>query len=169
MARGNFGGTPKTRAGIARKLRLRKSLRQRASVSFSGSAWKNEEWDKLPAVSSTAGFVRSIAHYLGLGEEHFLPNTTGVRRARPIKTGARTRPKTRRRIPQTPLWIPSLSWARSFGGGDHCFGGIYGWRRFVSTPPKSRPRPRGTCPDSSPGCKRFPLRPPLPLRFRPSP
>ena len=71
MARGNFGER------LKRERELREvTLEEITQATRIGprflEALENEEWEKLPGGVFNRGFVRSIAHYLGLGEEAFL-------------------------------------------------------------------------------------------------
>src|SRR6185312_14024577 len=54
-------------------------------------AIENEEWDELPGGVFNRGFVRAVAHYLGLDEESIVAEygmVAGVRQSVPVWTGS---------------------------------------------------------------------------------
>jgi len=131
MARGNFGER------LKRERELREvTLEEITQATRIGprflEALENEEWDKLPGGVFNRGFVRSIAHYLGLGEEAFLAEYDLAHGAHAEQQAQKYAQKIEDRIPPTPLWIPV-----AMVGGIVLlavviiFGGIYGWRKFV--------------------------------------
>jgi cytoskeletal protein RodZ len=131
MARGNFGER------LKRERELREvTLEEITQATRIGprflEALENEEWDKLPGGVFNRGFVRSIAHYLGLGEEAFLAEYDLAHGAHAEQQAQKYAQKIEDRIPPTPLWIP----VAMVGGivllaAAIIFGGIYGWRKFV--------------------------------------
>lgn len=138
MARGNFGER------LKRERELREvTLEEITQATRIGprflEALENEEWDKLPGGVFNRGFVRSIAHYLGLGEEAFLAEYDLAHGAHADQQAQKHAQKIEDRIPKTPLWIPV---AMVFGilllAAAIIFGGIYGWRKFVK---RSKPQP----------------------------
>ena len=138
MARGNFGER------LKRERELREvTLEEITQATRIGprflEALENEEWDKLPGGVFNRGFVRSIAHYLGLGEEAFLAEYDLAHGAHAEQQAQKHAQKIEDRIPKTPLWIP----VAMVGGilllaAAIIFGGIYGWRKFVK---RSGPKP----------------------------
>jgi len=138
MARGNFGER------LKRERELREvTLEEITQATRIGprflEALENEEWDKLPGGVFNRGFVRSIAHYLGLGEEAFLAEYDLAHGAHAEQQAQKHAQKIEDRIPPTPLWIP----VAMVGGivllaAAVIFGGIYGWRKFVK---RSAPKP----------------------------
>ena len=137
MARGNFGER------LKRERELREvSLEEITQATRIGSrfleALENEEWDKLPGGVFNRGFVRSIAHYLGLNEEAFLGEYDLAHGAHAEQQAQNHAQKIEDRIPPTPLWIPvALVVGALLLAAAIILGGIYGWRRFVRhSPPK---------------------------------
>jgi cytoskeleton protein RodZ len=136
MARGNFGER------LKRERELREvTLEEITQATRIGprflEALENEEWDKLPGGVFNRGFVRSIAHFLGLDEEAFLAEYDLAHGAHADQQAQKHAQKIEDRIPQTPLWIPvTLVLGALLLLVTIIFGGIYGWRRFVkhSTP-----------------------------------
>jgi transcriptional regulator with XRE-family HTH domain len=138
MARGNFGER------LKRERELREvTLEEITQATRIGprflEALENEDWDKLPGGVFNRGFVRSIARYLGLGEEAFLAEYDLAHGAHAELQAQKYAQKVEDRIPPTPLWIP----VAMVGGivllaAAIIFGGIYGWRRFVK---RSAPKP----------------------------
>src|SRR5246127_792951 len=134
MARGNFGER------LKRERELREvTLEEITQATRIGprflEALENEEWEKLPGGVFNRGFVRSIAHYLGLGEEAFLAEYDLAYGTHADQLAQKHAQKFEERIPQTPWWVP----AAMVGGilllaAALIFGAIYGWRRFVRHP-----------------------------------
>jgi len=131
MARGNFGER------LKRERELREvTLEEITQATRIGprflEALENEDWDRLPGGVFNRGFVRSIAHYLGLAEEAFLAEYDLAHAAHADQQAQKQAQRNEDRIPQTPLWIPA---AMVLGilllAAAIIFGGIYGWRRFV--------------------------------------
>lgn len=141
MARGNFGER------LKRERELREvSLEEITQATRIGprflEALENEEWDKLPGGVFNRGFVRSIAHYLGLGEEAFLAEYDLAHGAHAEQQAQKHAQRIEDRIPPTPLWIPVAMVAGIILlAAAIIFGGIYGWRKFVK---RSPPKPAAT-------------------------
>jgi cytoskeletal protein RodZ len=135
MARGNFGER------LKRERELREvTLEEITQATRIGprflEALENEEWDKLPGGVFNRGFVRSIAHYLGLGEEAFLAEYDLAHGAHAEQQAQKHAQKIEGRIPPTPLWIPMAMVAGIILlTAAIIFGGIYGWRKFVKRSP----------------------------------
>jgi cytoskeletal protein RodZ len=128
MARGIFGER------LKRERELREvSLEEVAKSTRIGSrfleALENEQWEKLPGGIFNRGFVRAIAHYLGLSEEDLLSEYDLARAEQKLETPAL--PESR--IPRPSIWIPIsavfliLCVIAALG-----FGGRYGWRRYAA-------------------------------------
>ena len=131
MARGNFGER------LKRERELREvTLEEITQATRIGprflEALENEDWDKLPGGVFNRGFVRSIAHYLGLDEEAFLGEYDLAHGAHAEQQAQKHAQKIEDRIPPTPLWIPAaLVLGTLLVAAAIIFAGIYGWRRFV--------------------------------------
>jgi cytoskeleton protein RodZ len=137
MARGNFGER------LKRERELREvTLEEITQATRIGprflEALENEEWDRLPGGVFNRGFVRSIAHYLGLDEEGFLAEYDLAHGAHADQQAQKHAQKIEDRIPPTPLWVPvAMVLGTLLLVAAIIFGGIYGWRRFVKhTTPK---------------------------------
>ena len=136
MARGNFGERLKREREL-REVTLEEITQATRIGSRFLEALENEEWDKLPGGVFNRGFVRSIAHYLGLGEEAFLAEYDVAYGAHADQLAQKHAQKLEDRIPQTPIWIPfALALGAILLVVAIIVGSIYGWRRFVrhSTP-----------------------------------
>jgi cytoskeleton protein RodZ len=137
MARGNFGERLKREREL-REVTLEEITQATRIGSRFLEALENEDWDKLPGGVFNRGFVRSIAHYLGLNEEALLGEYDLAHGAHAEQQAQNQAQKIEGRIPQTPLWIPAaLVVGALLLAAAIIFGGIYGWRRFVRhSPPK---------------------------------
>src|SRR5713101_1352137 len=125
MARGIFGER------LKRERELREvSLEEVAKSTRIGSrfleALENEQWERLPGGIFNRGFVRAIAHYLGLSEEDLLSEYDLAR----AEQKAETPVPQESGIPRPSIWIPIAA-----GLLILClmtglvYGGRYGWRR----------------------------------------
>jgi cytoskeletal protein RodZ len=138
MARGNFGERLKREREL-REVTLEEITQATRIGSRFLEALENEEWDKLPGGVFNRGFVRSIAHYLGLDEEAFLAEYDLAHGAHADQQAQKHAQKIEDRIPPTPLWIPvALALGALLLLAGIITGGIYGWRRFVR---HSAPKP----------------------------
>ena len=128
MARGIFGERLKREREL-REVSLEEVAKStRIGTSFL-EALENEQWEKLPGGIFNRGFVRAIAHYLGLSEEDLLSEYDVAR--------AEQKPETpippESAIPRPSIWIPIaavfliLCVIVALG-----FGGRYGWRRYAA-------------------------------------
>ena len=137
MARGNFGERLKREREL-REVTLEEITQATRIGSRFLAALENEEWDKLPGGVFNRGFVRSIAHYLGLDEEAFLAEYDLAHGAHADQQAQKQAQKVEDRIPPTPLWIPvALALGALLLLAGIITGGIYGWRRFIRhSPPK---------------------------------
>jgi cytoskeletal protein RodZ len=131
MARGNFGERLKRERELREVTLEEITQATRIGPRFLG-ALENEEWDKLPGGVFNRGFVRSIAHYLGLDEEAFLAEYDLAHTAHADQLNQKHLQKIEDRIPPTPVWIPvALVLGVLLLLAAIIVGGIYGWRRFV--------------------------------------
>jgi cytoskeletal protein RodZ len=138
MARGNFGERLKREREL-REVTLEEITQATRISSRFLEALENEDWDKLPGGVFNRGFVRSVAHYLGLGEEAFLAEYDLAYGAHADQLAQKYAQKLEDRIPPTPVWIPvTLVLGVLLLLAAIIYGGIYGWRRFVR---HSTPRP----------------------------
>ncbi|HET6930141.1 MAG TPA: helix-turn-helix domain-containing protein [Candidatus Acidoferrum sp.] len=138
MARGNFGER------LKRERELREvTLEEITQATRIGprflEALENEEWDRLPGGVFNRGFVRSIAHYLGLDEEALLAEYDLAHNTHADQQAQKQAQKIEERIPQTPLWMPvALVVGALLLVIAIIWGGIYGWRRHLR---HSAPKP----------------------------
>jgi cytoskeletal protein RodZ len=141
MARGTFGERLKREREL-REVTLEEITQATRIGSRFLEALENEEWDKLPGGVFNRGFVRSIAHYLGLDEEAFLGEYDLAHAAHADQMAQKHALKIEDRIPPTPLWIPvALVLGILLLAGAIIFGSVYAWRRFVR---HSAPKPAAT-------------------------
>ena len=131
MARGNFGERLKREREL-REVTLEEITQATRIGSRFLQALENEEWGKLPGGVFNRGFVRSIAHYLGLDEEAFLAEYDMAHAAHADQQAQKHALRIEDRIPPTPLWIPvALVAGILLLAAAIIVGGVYGWRRFV--------------------------------------
>ena len=136
MARGNFGERLKRERELREVTPEEITQATRIGSRFL-QALENEEWDTLPGGVFNRGFVRSIAHYLGLDEEAFLAEYDLAHAAHADQQAQKHAQKIEDRIPPTPLWIPvALVVGILLLAAAIIVGGVYSWRRFIrhSTP-----------------------------------
>jgi cytoskeleton protein RodZ len=126
MAKGNFGER------LKRERELREvSLKEITNATRIGprflEALENEEWEKLPGGVFNRGFVRAIAHFLGLDEENLLAEYD-------LAHGEPSMPVPQayeNKIPRPPVWVPVLVVLGMLAIlGGLIAGGMYGWRRY---------------------------------------
>jgi cytoskeleton protein RodZ len=149
MARGTFGERLKRERDL-REVTLEEITQATRIGSRFLEALENEEWDKLPGGVFNRGFVRSIAHYLGLDEEALLAEYDLAHAVHADQLAQKHAQKIEDRIPPTPVWIPvALVLGVLLVLVAIIFGGVYGWRRFVrhSTP---KPSANTTAPATGP-------------------
>jgi len=126
MARGNFGERLKRERELREVSPNEVVVATRISLRFL-EALENEDWDKLPGGVFNRGFVRAIARYLGLDEEHLLAEYDLARG----NQSAESPSSPENRIPQPSKWI-----AVAFALGALALiaalvaAGVYGWRRY---------------------------------------
>jgi cytoskeletal protein RodZ len=150
MARGNFGERLKRERELREVTPEEITQATRIGSRFL-QALENEEWDKLPGGVFNRGFVRSIAHYLGLDEEAFLAEYDLAHAAHADQQAQKHAQKIEDRIPPTPLWIPvALVVGILLLAAAIIVGGVYSWRRFVK---HSTPKPAASI--ATPAMKLF--------------
>src|SRR5580704_19698648 len=90
------------------------------------NALENEQWDQLPGGVFNRGFVRAVAHHLGLDEESLLAEYSLATGDRGGPSSSMVRPSP---MPESRgLW---LTWILIFiVAGGLVLGGIYGWRKY---------------------------------------
>jgi cytoskeleton protein RodZ len=128
MAKGNFGER------LKRERELREvSLNEITAGTRIGArfleALENEQWEKLPGGVFNRGFVRAIAHFLGLDEENLLAEYDLARGEQKIQAPA----PYENRLPSRPLWVPAVAIlvAVMLLAGAF-YAGRYGWRRYAA-------------------------------------
>jgi len=101
MAKGTFGQRLKRERELREVSLEEVSKATKISERFL-EALENEDWERLPGGVFGHGFIRSIARYLGLGEESLLAEYDLARgeNAYPVLA------KPEERIPSPPKWIP---------------------------------------------------------------
>ena len=125
MARGNFGERLKRERELREVSPNEVVVATRISLRFL-EALENEDWDKLPGGVFNRGFVRAIARYLGLDEEHLLAEYD---LARGDQAPESTSPENR--IPSAPKWVvAALALGALVVIAALVAAGIYGWRRY---------------------------------------
>jgi cytoskeletal protein RodZ len=128
MAKGSFGELLK-REREMREVSLNEvTVATRIAPKFL-EALENQEWEKLPGGVFNRGFVRAIARYLGLDEEHLLGEydlAHGEQKAEIL-------PAPENRIPAPPKWLVALGvLVILLGVAGAVAAGVYGWRRYAA-------------------------------------
>jgi cytoskeletal protein RodZ len=126
MAKGNFG----------ERLKRERELREVSLTEITAGtrigprfleALENEQWEKLPGGVFNRGFVRAIAHFLGLDEENLLAEYDLAHGEQKIQAPA----PYENRLPSRPLWVSALSILVILALLSGLFyAGRYGWRLF---------------------------------------
>jgi cytoskeletal protein RodZ len=133
-----------TKAGFGEHLRREREMRgisldEICSATRIGNrfleALENEQWDKLPGGVFNRGFVRAVAHHLGLDEESLLAEYSLATGDRGGPSSSMVRPSP---MPESRgLW---LTWILIFiVAGGLVLGGIYGWRKYSAHKRKMQP------------------------------
>jgi cytoskeletal protein RodZ len=128
MARGIFGER------LKRERELREvSLEEVAKSTRIGTrflqALENEQWEKLPGGIFNRGFVRAIAHYLGLSEEDLLSEYDVARAEQKTESPV----PQENGIPRPSIWIPIAAVLFLLCVMTALvYGGRYGWRRYAA-------------------------------------
>jgi cytoskeleton protein RodZ len=133
-----------TKAGFGEHLRREREMRgisldeicsaTRITTRFL-EALENEQWDRLPGGVFNRGFVRAVAHHLGLDEENLLAEymlATGDRAtASSSVVRASAMPESRG---SWVTWVLLLILI-----GALVAGGVYGWRKYAAHKRNTRP------------------------------
>jgi transcriptional regulator with XRE-family HTH domain len=141
MAKGKFGEHLKRERELREVSLDELSKATRISNRFL-QALENEDWEKLPGGVFGHGFVRSIARYLGLGEEALL-GEYDLARAQKLPPAP---PKAEEPIPSPPKWVPAAALLvlllLTIG---LILTARYAWHRFTArsnaSPPAARSQP----------------------------
>jgi cytoskeleton protein RodZ len=92
-------------------------------------AFEREEWEKLPGGVFNRGFVRAIARYLGLDEEHLLSEYDLAYGEQKSSTVA----PVENPIPSAPKWMVAVAALGILAVvAGVIAGGVYGWRRYAA-------------------------------------
>lgn len=127
MARGNFGERLKRERELREVSPNEVVVATRISLRFL-EALENEDWEKLPGGVFNRGFVRAIARYLGLDEEHLLAEYDLARGDQSVPASPENR------IPQPSKWV-----ALVLAVGALVLiiallaAGVYGWRKYSAS------------------------------------
>jgi cytoskeleton protein RodZ len=106
MAKGSFGERLKREREMRGVSLEEVSAATRISTRFL-AALETEQWDRLPGGIFNRGFVRAVAHYLGLDEEALIAEYAAATNDRPaFAVTAKSLPKSRR--PARP-WLALLA------------------------------------------------------------
>jgi cytoskeleton protein RodZ len=125
MAKGNFGERLKRERELREVSPNEVVVATRISLRFL-EALENEDWDKLPGGVFNRGFVRAIARYLGLDEEHLLAEYDLARGDRAPEFVS-----PENRIPQPSKWLTvGLALGALVVIAALVAAGVYGWRRY---------------------------------------
>jgi len=128
MAKGSFGELLKRERELREVSLNELTVKTRVAVRFI-EALENEDWKKLPGGVFNRGFVRVIARYLGLSEEHFLAEYDLAHGDHSV-IGAPSVPNP---IPSPPKWLVGaglLVILLTIAG--LITGSVYGWRRYAA-------------------------------------
>jgi cytoskeletal protein RodZ len=128
MTRGSFGELLK-REREMREVSLNEvTVATRIAPRFL-EAFEREDWEKLPGGFFNRGFVRAIARYLGLDEEHLLAEYDLAYGQQKIETSA----PPKEPIPSPSKWLAVLALLVVMVGlAGVVTGGVYGWRRYAA-------------------------------------
>jgi cytoskeletal protein RodZ len=128
MARGNFGERLKREREVREVSPNEVVVATRISLRFL-EALENEDWDKLPGGVFNRGFVRAIARYLGLDEEHLLAEYDLARGDQSAESPS----SPENRIPQPSKWIAAaFALSALVLIAALVAAGVYGWRRYAA-------------------------------------
>lgn len=152
MAKGSFGELLKRQREM-REISLNElTVATRVPLKFL-EAFEKEDWEKLPGGVFNRGFVRAIARFLGLGEEHLLAEYDLAYGEHKIATP----PPAANPIPSPPKWLVALgALLVLLAMVGVIAGGVYGWRRYtayraakrsVASSPRSQPQAPAVLPN----------------------
>jgi hypothetical protein len=126
MAKGSFGELLKRERELREVSLNELTVKTRVPPKFL-EALENEEWGKLPGGVFNRGFVRAIARYLGLSEEHFLAEYDLAHSDRKVIAP----PAPPNPIPSPPKWLVGLGLlVILIALAGVVAGAVYGWRRY---------------------------------------
>jgi cytoskeleton protein RodZ len=104
------------------------------------NALENEQWDQLPGGVFNRGFVRAVAHHLGLDEESLLAEYMLATGDQATASASVVRASA---IPESRgQWVSWVLVLIVIGG--IVFGGIYGWRKYSAHRRNAHPAPATT-------------------------
>ena len=128
MAKGSFGGLLK-RERETREISLNElTVATRVPLKFL-EAFEKEAWEKLPGGVFNRGFIRAIARFLGLSEEHLLAEYDLAYGEHKIATP----PPPDNPIPSPSKWLVALgALLILLAVAGVVAGGVFGWRRYVA-------------------------------------
>jgi len=128
MAKGSFGELLK-REREMREISLNELTKAtRISARFL-EALENEDWNKLPGGVFNRGFVRAIARYLGLSEEHFLAEYDLAHGEHAVAVP----PPPPNPIPWPSKWLVGVTVLVLLAAiAGLATGGVYGWRQYMA-------------------------------------
>ena len=128
MAKGSFGELLKRERELREVSLNELTVKTRVPVRFL-EALESEDWKKLPGGVFNRGFVRVIARYLGLSEEHFL-SEYDLAHGQHAVIAPPTSPNP---IPSPPKWVVAagLLFILLVIAGL-ITGSVYGWRRYAA-------------------------------------
>jgi cytoskeleton protein RodZ len=151
MAKGSFGELLK-REREMREISLNELTRATRVAPRFLEALENEDWGKLPGGVFNRGFVRAIARYLGLNEEHFLTEYDLAHGEQPV----RVRSASANPIPPPSKWLMGLALlAVLVALAGLVTGSLYGWRRFTAHRAAKQPLASSTQPFLQPALPSF--------------
>ena len=128
MAKGSFGELLK-REREMREISLNELTKATRVSPRLLEALENEDWSKLPGGVFNRGFVRAIARYLGLSEEHFLAEYDLAHGE--YLVAVPTPPPNP--IPSPSKWLVALGVLVLLAAlAGLAAGGVYGWRRYAA-------------------------------------
>jgi cytoskeleton protein RodZ len=128
MARGSFGELLKREREIREVSLNEVTVATRIPPKFL-EALENQDWGKLPGGFFNRGFVRAIARYLGLDEEHLLAEYDLARGEEQAESPA----VPERRIPSPPKWLVAVAvLVILLGVAGAVAAGVYEWRRYTA-------------------------------------
>ena len=128
MARGSFGELLKREREIREVSLNEVTIATRIPPKFL-EALENQDWEKLPGGFFNRGFVRAIARYLGLDEEHLLGEYDLARGEEKAESPA----VPESRIPSPPKWLVAVAvLVILLGVAGAVAAGVYEWRRYTA-------------------------------------
>jgi cytoskeleton protein RodZ len=129
MAKGSFGELLKRERELREVSLNELTVKTRVPPKFL-DALENEDWGKLPGGVFNRGFVRAIARYLGLSEEHFLAEYDLAHRDHEVIPP----PAPPNPIPFPPKWLVALGLLAVLllTLASLVTGTVYGWRRYAA-------------------------------------